>query len=599
MPREISVLETRHRLIVGLDFGTTFTGISFAMTTESLMVHPIDKWPAMDGSSITARKTPTQIAYNQGLTSRPWGYQVKHGCKNSYAWMKYHLDSAAAPSEFDDPLLAEEMQQGIFHISGVRTAEQITVDYLTEVLRFTVEHIGQELGENILRVTSISFWLTRPALWGFQAQQKLKKAVETAAKEAKFPGTRDLDEFGLIAEPEAAAFAIIVDGDDGIDGEGDDIDDGIKKGTVVMVCDCGGGTVDITVHLVKEIFPVVKLDEVVPSQGAKCGAAYIDRLFDDFMKRKFGSAYENVELEERSPNSTFKRDFEHNKHRFGTDEPLVNMKLRMPDVDPSNKMLAESYSSRDGEVILTEAEMKEIFDPAVEKILGLLTLQQQAVSEKRIKHMDLILVGGLGGSPYLQSLVATWCLKRRIRLRNVKSEYSWGAVAQGAVLHGLGRADVEKRLARFHIGVVCALPYDPELDSPDEAQYNYLVDEDMVDNCIAWTCRAGTEITATPTGDSFFRELLKGESGFSIDIVSCAAEDPPRKKNSKEIEVVGKLNVRLRKVDVKKYEIQTRWGRKIKFNFRVEQIFGNKQGTLLIRVTADGMALGKQEINFQ
>jgi hypothetical protein len=68
------------------------------------------------------------------------------------------------------------------------------------------------------------------------------------------------------------------------------------------------------------------------------------------MKSKFGKAYENLPPHHRHFSSPFKRAFETNKHRFGTGDTLVPMRLHMEDVDQS---LKDMYDHRDGEVILT------------------------------------------------------------------------------------------------------------------------------------------------------------------------------------------------------------------------------------------------------
>jgi molecular chaperone DnaK (HSP70) len=215
----------RHRLIVGVDFGTTFTGISFAMAYESPEVHQVENWPQFDGSFIRARKTPTQIAYVDGLASKPWGYQVRDSGMAACAWMKYHLDREAAESNLDDPGLRDEMRRGLFRVSSLEgidlVAERVTTDYLTEVLSFTVRQLEREYSRAILSVTNINFWLTRPSVWGFHAVHKLMTAVEMAARAAKFPGLRGQDEYGLIVEPEAAAFALT-------DAPEYDVEDGIE-----------------------------------------------------------------------------------------------------------------------------------------------------------------------------------------------------------------------------------------------------------------------------------------------------------------------------------------------------------------------------------
>jgi molecular chaperone DnaK (HSP70) len=64
----------------------------------------------------------------------------------------------------------------------------------------------------------------------------------------------------------------------------------MKKGDVILVLDCGGGTVDITVHkllcspeerfLCKELLP--------SSGGCEWGSKYVDKYFEEFLRDFFG-----------------------------------------------------------------------------------------------------------------------------------------------------------------------------------------------------------------------------------------------------------------------------------------------------------------------
>lgn len=62
------------------------------------------------------------------------------------------------------------------------------------------------------------------------------------------------------------------------------------KDKVVMVLDCGGGTVDITVHLLlcnpTEYF---LCEELLPSSGGcEWGSKYVDNYFEEFLAGFFG-----------------------------------------------------------------------------------------------------------------------------------------------------------------------------------------------------------------------------------------------------------------------------------------------------------------------
>ena len=64
----------------------------------------------------------------------------------------------------------------------------------------------------------------------------------------------------------------------------------MRKGSVIMVLDCGGGTVDITVHkLICKTDEKFLCQELLPSSGGcEWGSKYVDQYFEEFLKDFFG-----------------------------------------------------------------------------------------------------------------------------------------------------------------------------------------------------------------------------------------------------------------------------------------------------------------------
>ena len=56
-----------------------------------------------------------------------------------------------------------------------------------------------------------------------------------------------------------------------------------------QVVDCGGGTVDITMHRVERTSPL-RLSEVREPSGGAWGSTYIDAEFERFLRRLIGEA---------------------------------------------------------------------------------------------------------------------------------------------------------------------------------------------------------------------------------------------------------------------------------------------------------------------
>ncbi|KAL8789358.1 MAG: hypothetical protein Q9195_006885 [Heterodermia aff. obscurata] len=83
----------------------------------------------------------------------------------------------------------------------------------------------------------------------------------------------------IISEPEAAAMFAL----DAMDPHN------IKVGDTFVLCDAGGGTVDLISYKVSALKPLLKISEAAPGSGSSCGSTYLNRIFQKFLKEKLGS----------------------------------------------------------------------------------------------------------------------------------------------------------------------------------------------------------------------------------------------------------------------------------------------------------------------
>ena len=52
----------------------------------------------------------------------------------------------------------------------------------------------------------------------------------------------------------------------------------IKVGDNIVLCDCGGGTVDLISYKIIQMEPNLKVEEAAIGSGDKCGASYVDKV---------------------------------------------------------------------------------------------------------------------------------------------------------------------------------------------------------------------------------------------------------------------------------------------------------------------------------
>jgi hypothetical protein len=152
----------------------------------------------------------------------------------SYSWTKLLLDKSALASEYDDPDLNKAAANGLMRLPRGKTAVNVVTDYMKGMHRMfnqAIKEVGLLAEDGLTLPMPMEFWLTVPATWTEEA----KYATRSAALKAGF-ANRPGDNIYLIPEPEAATHLALKDSIH-------NVSDLVKKGTGVLVCDCGGGTV--------------------------------------------------------------------------------------------------------------------------------------------------------------------------------------------------------------------------------------------------------------------------------------------------------------------------------------------------------------------
>ena len=128
-----------------------------------------------------------------------------------------------------------------------------------------------KLPQSALESIPIQYILTVPAVWSDMAQEKTRKCAEKA-------GMGNASSLQLISEPEAAAIYAL-DAMDPTD---------IKVGDSFVLCDAGGGTVDLITYSVVQLQPKLTLVEVSVGTGSCCGSSFLNRRFQKYLEEKLG-----------------------------------------------------------------------------------------------------------------------------------------------------------------------------------------------------------------------------------------------------------------------------------------------------------------------
>ena len=290
-------------------------------------------------------------------------------------------------------------------------------------------------------------------------------------------------QLNLISEPEAAAVYTLQAIQPNL----------LRVNDNFIVCDAGGGTVDLISYQIKQLKPL-RLEESAKGIGKCCGAAFLNMRFEQHVRSKLGeTAF--LDICEKRPKSwlaALNRFEDYVKPNYDPDEetefsisfpgapPIVLTRPSMLNADPSLPGVPDNPKAgvQDGFLTLTSAEVAEIFRPIVKDVVGLVDQQMSVLKGKDMKVAGILLVGGFGQSealykalrskfeadsasppPYSERDFNDSTGARGVQV--MQPPNAWSAVVRGAVLRGLEGTDyVLSRKARNHYGVKCTETYD-------------------------------------------------------------------------------------------------------------------------------------------
>ncbi|OAX80402.1 hypothetical protein ACJ72_05262 [Emergomyces africanus] len=583
-------LNSSNKIIVGVDYGTTFTGASFVSSRGKGLddITVIDIWPGTSRDTTAVVKAPSRIAYpddNQRVSTKRWGYQVLPGM-TAFSWTKLLLDQNAPLSKYDDPGLEKASEIGILRLPEGKRATDVVSDYLSEVYHHILQRIGKQITEDTLRATPLEFWFTVPAIWSDQAQN----ATVNAARQAGF-GTRPNDEIFLISEPEAAAIASLkkYTTPNGVGGF-------VKTGDGVVVCDCGGGTVDLTTYLILQTLPTLGFEELYTGVGGKCGSTAVDRNFYQLMSDRFGDAFENLPMKRKGAGSELMNKFEVIKKDFGhSNEPTIfelPLNMNAPDASP------KYFDDEERMVLLSSEDLRSVFKPVVEQVLSLVREQIQDAREATKHRINrIILVGGFGDSEYLRRKFRSSFEPMGIAI--TVPDKPQATIVQGAALRGLEGLRSTTKKCRRHYGFVWGIPFRDGIDAESNAYIHTFSGIKMVRR-IKWMIAKGEKYTENYTYVSSMCQTHYQFGGLKRlqPLYACDLTDAPERKNS-DTYVVGDIEIDFSNADLNMFPSKYIDGVRVhNLAYELKVIFGAQDGVLKFEAACQGRTIGRTSINF-
>ncbi|KAF2665782.1 actin-like ATPase domain-containing protein [Microthyrium microscopicum] len=482
-----------NRLTIAVDFGTTYSGVAYSNPSdESKDPILIKDW----GSGPTSDKVPTVLRYNGsdkigGVLGMKWGFEVKHH-ERRQEWFKLALDPMIYKAEN-----CVDMTQSYEHDLAdppdySRSATKMCTDYLTALRKQTQKALEKSYGASALRTRQIDWVITVPAVWSMKAKADTLKCAQEAGIGAGSKVT-------IVSEPEAAAAYALQTIEPMT----------LKEGHNFVVCDAGGGTVDLITYRLLNLSPL-EVEESAISSGGKCGGTFVNRIFEKMVMQRIGEKSGLTDIGKHQMLQQFeqdaKRDFQ------DTGDPNEAWYLPVPGA-------ANSSSARisGGSLIVSVADMKKCFDPVVDEVIKLVNTQISGIVGPSKEVKAVVLVGGFGGSRYLQQ-----------RLRDAIAPIEllcpanqWGAIALGAVIQSVasrvsapvGNWSVTTRKATSSMGVEIRMPFNKALHHESRKYWCPIEAKSMCHGLMQWFVERGHNLSSKePKVYPFYRHIRSNAS---------------------------------------------------------------------------------------
>ncbi|KZT03735.1 uncharacterized protein LAESUDRAFT_659042 [Laetiporus sulphureus 93-53] len=436
----------KRKLVLGIDVGTTYSGVSFCILDpgEIPQIRSVIRY-AIEENNFRNPKVPTIVYYGKDGTVRAVGGEARLDANRLQAldegwvlaeWFKLHLRPRELASDDEDlPMLPPS-----------KTVVQILADFMRYLYKCAKEYISQEhpIGRRLLQSQSdVEYVLAHPNGWGGSQQAKMRRAAVFAGL---IPDSDDgQSRIHFVTEGEASLHYCLTNGLAG---------DAVQTGSQLMIVDAGGGTVDLSTYRITSTIPAKAVESTAPDCVMQ-GSTFVNVRAGQFLRDKlensrFGNEeYVETMLEcfENSTKPTFRDPTKASYIRFGGPR----------DTD-------EQRGVKRGTLTLSASDMTTLFRPSVSAIEDAMRRQSSGASGQSTSMV--LLVGGFAASPYLRTELQNYANSSGLSLFYPDSGQSQPvkAVAEGALSYHLDDV-VSARVAKYAYGSSCFRPYIPSLPS--------------------------------------------------------------------------------------------------------------------------------------
>ncbi|KAK1713751.1 uncharacterized protein BDZ83DRAFT_756722 [Colletotrichum acutatum] len=525
------MVDSENAIIIGIDFGTTFSGVGWAFSGQPNDIEVITRWEAELNYTSDTAKTPTTILYQKPRGAVCWGSEITvEKSHDAMKWFKLLLvDDAELPANLRTSSQIAEARKLVKDAN--REPVDVISSYLRRLWNHSIECISISAGEDLVKMCKFHVVITLPAIWPDYAKVRMSRAVENAGILEKRPVGKTVLSF--ISEPEAAALATLKD----LAGRPN-----IKVGDHFIVCDAGGGTVDLMSYEVLGLKPLA-VREAIEGDGDMCGGVFLDEAFIELVKEKVTpQAWANIPKDDAA--SILNGDWEHGiKQQFNAQDRDWHIKLP-PECQARGT--SKRGIKRKRNLMLNVHDLLTVFDPIAIKIAALVQKQIHGVEAKCGKlPKNVILVGGFGRCRYLHSHLQS-TMDKNITLLQSTGSKPWTAICRGAVIHGLSQQglspglsiSVKSRIARASYGIITNKRYDPRIHRKDLRFW--CTDEHCwkIKHQMEWFLKQGMDVSSTEPIRKDFYQLFETAPETISQTLCISTAWPPQVEYSEAVKIL-------------------------------------------------------------
>ncbi|KLO12785.1 hypothetical protein SCHPADRAFT_940958 [Schizopora paradoxa] len=434
-----------HELIVGIDFGTTFSGVSYAFLHPG-EVPEIQSVTKFSDQAQSSGKVPSVMYYDKNGDLKGAGAKttqesfLEEAAENEWTRVEYfkmHLRPAGTEIDTNGLRVAD--------LPPNKTAEQVLGDFLGYLWSETETYIGarHENGKALMdKVRNrTQFVLGHPNGWVGIPQQRMRHSARLGGLISNDEDEQDKIKF--VTEGEASTLTCLAS---------KFAPHPIAAGYQFILLDAGGGTLDISSYEVKSPKPLRLIEKTTPDCRF-AGSVFVNRNAADYLR---GTLCGSEFGDEESISDLVSRQFEERLKPLFSDA-TAPYRLRM-----NTSKSIPKYKIRSGFLPISGPAVAKFFEFSITQAIDSIIAARNKIMEKEKKGsrvMPVWVVGGFGSSP--------WLMKR---LKEVLGDDDFSfcqpetnlskAVADGAVRSFL-YGNVTARMSRTCYGTDCLTLFDP------------------------------------------------------------------------------------------------------------------------------------------